>query len=135
MSAAAEDLAWTRELRRLGSMGAGGRSLSIRGPAASLVFHGLALLLIILGLPSLIQPPPEPPLPIPVDLVELGEKTRSPVHQEAAVPQQKAPETAPVQPPNPVPVPKTPPVVPFQAPPSVTGPMDPLADLSLQGTP
>src|SRR5262245_27427416 len=101
MSAVAEQRDWTRELKRLAAAEEGGWGLSFRGPAASLVLHGLAVLLIILGLPSLIEPPPEPPLPIPVDLVELGEKTQSPVHQQAALPQQKAPETAPAEPRNP----------------------------------
>jgi hypothetical protein len=137
MSAAAERLAWTRELRRQGAFGEGGWGLSPRGPVASFILHGLALLLIILGLPSLIHPPPEPPAVVPVDLVLLGDKSLSPAHRQlAAIPQQMAPETSPVRPPNPVPLPATLPPVPAAPIPNPgSGPVDPLAGLSLLGTP
>ncbi len=94
-------------------------------------------MLILLGLPSLITPPPEPPVLVPVDLVELGDKTMSPAHsQTAAVPQEKAPETSKLTPPNPVPVPLTPPPAPpVKSTQPAAGPLDPLASLSLQGTP
>ena len=137
MSAAAERLAWARVLRRQGAFGEGGWGLSPRGPAASLVLHGLAALLIILGLPSLIRPPPEPPAVVPVDLVLLGDRSLSPAHRQlAAIPQQMAPETSPVTPLNPVPLPATPPPVPAAPVPKPgSGPVDPLAGMSLQGTP
>ncbi|HKF61614.1 MAG TPA: hypothetical protein VKB42_09665 [Dongiaceae bacterium] len=137
MSAAAERLAWARELRRQGAFGEGGWGLSPRGPVASLVLHGLAALLIILGLPSLIRPPPEPPAVVPVDLVLLGDKSLSPAHrQPAVVPQQMAPETSPVRPPNPVPLAATPPPVRAASVPKPGSvPVDPLAGLSLLGTP
>jgi outer membrane biosynthesis protein TonB len=137
MSAAAERLAWARELRRQGAFGEGGWGLSPRGPFASLILHGLVALLIILGLPSLIQPPPEPPAVVPVDLVILGDKSLSPAHRQlAAISQQMAPETSPLRPPNPVPLPATPPPVPAAAVPNPgSGPIDPLAGMSLQGTP
>jgi hypothetical protein len=136
MSAAAERLAWTRALRRQGARSEGW-GLSPRGPLASLVLHGLAALLIILGLPGLVHPPPAPPELVPVDLVELGEKSLSRVYrQTAAIPQEKAPETARLRPANPVPLPAMPPPVPAAAVPRPgSGPVDPLAGMSLQGTP
>ena len=137
MSAAAERLARARALRRQGAFGEGGWGLSPRGPAASLVLHGLAALLIILGLPSLIRPPPEPPAVVPVDLVLLGDRSLSPAHRQlAAIPQQMAPETSPVTPLNPVPLPATPPPVPAAPVPKPgSGPIDPLAGMSLLGMP
>lgn len=136
MSAAAERLAWVRGLRRQGSRSEGW-GLSPRGPLASFILHGLAALAIIFGLPSLIEPPPAPPELVPVDLVELGPKSLSPAQrQTAAIPQQRAPETSRATPVNPVPMPAAPPPVPA-APVSKpgSGPVDPLAGMSLQGTP
>ena len=74
---------------------------------------------------------------VPVDLVELGDKTMSPAHsQTAALPQEKAPETSKLTPPNPVPAPLTPPPAPpVKSTQPAAGPLDPLASLSLQGTP
>ena len=91
MSVAAERRAWTREKRRLGGIGEPGGALSPGGLFGSLTLHLLAAMLILLGLPSLLEPPPEPPMLVPVDLVELGDKTMSPAHsQTAALPQEKA---------------------------------------------
>jgi hypothetical protein len=113
MSVAAERRAWTREKRRLGGIGEPGGTLSPGGLFGSLTLHLLAAMLILLGLPSLLEPPPEPPILVPVDLVELGDKTMSPAHsQTAALPQEKAPETSKLTPPNPVPMPLTPPPAP-----------------------
>lgn len=136
MSAAAERLAWVRELRRQGSRSEGW-GLSPRGPLASLILHALAASLIILGLPSLLEPPPAPPELVPVDLVELGPKSLSPAHrQTAAIPQQKAPEVSRMTPANPVPIPATPPpVAAAPIPKPGFGPIDPLAGMSLRGTP
>jgi hypothetical protein len=137
MSVAAERRAWTREKRRLGGIGEPGGGLSPGGLFGSLSLHLLVAMLILLGLPSLITPPPEPPVLVPVDLVELGDKTMSPAHsQTATVPQEKAPETSKLTPPNPVPVPLTPPPAPpVKSTQPAAGPLDPLASLSLQGTP
>ena len=60
------------------------------GLACSLLLHGAALLLILLGLPSLLRPPAEQPQVVPVDLVRLGDATTSPqAEQKAEVPQEQ----------------------------------------------
>jgi len=89
---------------------AGRRSL---GAACSFVLHIAVALLVIFGLPRLWSPPAEAPVVVPVDLVQLGDKTASPAEdQKAAVPQQQATETATVDSPEAVPVPQTPPPAP-----------------------
>ncbi len=88
------------------------------GLVCSVMLHVLAALLIVLVLPSLMQAPPEAVPVVPIDLVQLGEKTVSPSPQEKAdVPQEKAAETAALEPANPVPVPETPPPAPEAVPP------------------
>lgn len=83
------------------------------GFACSLALHIVAALLILFGLPSLLKPPAEPPLAVPVNLVQFGDKTTSPAtDQKAAVPQQQASETAAVDVPEAVPVPQVPPPAP-----------------------
>jgi outer membrane biosynthesis protein TonB len=81
-----------------------------RGLMGSLTLHVLAALLILFGLPSLLQTPPETARIVPIDLVKLGTKTASPPAEEkAAVPQEQAAMTATEQPIDPVPVPQAPP--------------------------
>jgi outer membrane biosynthesis protein TonB len=88
------------------------------GAICSVVLHVVAALLIIFGLPSLLLPPPEAVQLVPVDLVRLGEKTASPTSPEkAAVPQEKATETAVAEPTDPVPAPQVPPPAPEPVPP------------------
>jgi hypothetical protein len=86
------------------------------GIAASLALHIVAILLITLGLPQR-KPPPVEAI-IPVNLVQLGEKTASPTADIVApLPQQQAPETAMSQPAEAVPAPQTPaPPTPSQVP-------------------
>jgi outer membrane biosynthesis protein TonB len=88
------------------------------GVVYSVMLHALAVLLIVLVLPSLLQAPPEAVEVIPIDLVQLGDKTASPpAPEKAEVPQEKAAETAAQEPTNPVPVPETPPPAPEPVPP------------------
>jgi outer membrane biosynthesis protein TonB len=76
----------------------------------SLALHVSAALLILFGLPSLVQTPPEAVQIVPIDLVQLGAKTASPPAEEkAALPQEQAAMTATEQPTDPVPVPQAPP--------------------------
>jgi len=87
------------------------------GLIGSLALHVLAALLIVFGLPSLLQTPPEVVQVMPIDLVQLGAKTASPPAEEkAALPQERAAMSSTEQPPDAVPVPQTPP--PSQAMPS-----------------
>ena len=80
-----------------------------RGLACSLALHGALALLIVFGLPSLVQLPPEAPPVLPVDLVQFGQETASPARQvKAEIPQAKAPPAAGLQAPGPVPVADTP---------------------------
>ncbi|MBV8650231.1 MAG: hypothetical protein JO255_02115 [Alphaproteobacteria bacterium] len=88
------------------------------GLICSVMLHVLAALLIVFVLPSLLQAPPEAVPVISIDLVQLGEKTASPqATEKAEVPQEKAPETAALEPANPVPLPETPPPAPEAVPP------------------
>lgn len=81
-----------------------------RGLVGSLALHVSAALLILFGLPSLVQTPPEATQIVPIDLVQLGAKTASPPAEEkAALPQEQAAMIATEQPTDPVPVPQTPP--------------------------
>jgi colicin import membrane protein len=107
------------EIRTEHQQAAARRTDRIRvGVVCSMLLHVLAALLIVLVLPSLLQPPPEAIQVVPIDLVQLGEKTAAPSSQEkAAVPQEKAAETAVQEPTNPVPVPETPPPAPEPVPP------------------
>ena len=80
-----------------------------RGLACSLALHGDLALLIVLGLPSLVQLPPQVAPLLPVDLVQFGQETASPSRQvKAEVPQAKAPPATGLQSPGPVPVADTP---------------------------
>jgi outer membrane biosynthesis protein TonB len=88
------------------------------GAICSALLHVTAAVLIVLVLPSLMQAPPELAQVMPVDLVRLGEKTASPPSPEkAAVPQEKASETATLEPADPVPAPQIPPPAPEPVPP------------------
>ncbi|MDA8229785.1 MAG: hypothetical protein M0006_00435 [Magnetospirillum sp.] len=59
----------------------------------SFVLHAAVLLLLIFG-PSLSRPPPQLEEAIPVELVELGDRTASPWHAEKAqLPQEVAPQS------------------------------------------
>ena len=88
------------------------------GAICSAVLHAVAAALIVFGLPSLLKAPPEVAQFVPVDLVRLAEKTASPPSPEkAAVPQEKATETAVAEPADPVPAPQTPPPAPEPVPP------------------
>ena len=118
--------------------GRGDRGRIGLGLICSLALHGLAALLIFLGLPDLMQALPKPQQIIPVDLVQLGDRTASPpAPQTAEVPQQKAPETSRVESPNPVPMPQVPPPTLQAKPPKAKeGPLsDPLGLLTLQDKP
>jgi outer membrane biosynthesis protein TonB len=89
-----------------------------RGLICSVMLHAVAALLLIFGLPSLLLAPPDSVQLVPVDLVRLGERTASPPSPEkAAVPQEKAAETAIAEPADPVPAPQTPPPAPEPVPP------------------
>jgi hypothetical protein len=80
-----------------------------RGVACSLALHGTLALLIVFGLPSLVQLPPQAAPLLPVDLVQFGQETASPARQaKAELPQAKAPPAAGLQSPGPVPVADTP---------------------------
>ena len=80
------------------------------GLLGSLALHGVAALLILLLLPSWLDTPPEPEQVVPIDLVTLGARTAAPpADQEAALPQEQAPQTAERDTPDPVPAPETPP--------------------------
>jgi outer membrane biosynthesis protein TonB len=81
-----------------------------RGLIGSLALHVLVALLILFGLPSLLQTPPEAIQVVPIDLVQLGAKTASPPAEEkATLPQEQASMTSTEQPIDPVPVPQAPP--------------------------
>jgi outer membrane biosynthesis protein TonB len=81
------------------------------GFVASLVLHGLVMLLVVFGLPWLTQmPPPVQQVVIPVNLVALGDKTASPPSPTVApLPQEKAREVSKTAPPEAAPVAQTPP--------------------------
>ena len=80
-----------------------------RGLACSLALHAALALLIVFGLPSLVQLPPQAEPLIPVDLVQFGNETASPARQaKADVPQALAPHAAGEQAPGPAPVADTP---------------------------
>lgn len=75
-----------------------------RGLGFSLAFHGAIALLIVLGLPSLVETPVPAPIAIPIDLVQLGATSTSlPSKIPAAVPQARAPQANGQQAPGPVP--------------------------------
>jgi outer membrane biosynthesis protein TonB len=80
---------------------------TVRGVALSLALHG-AVILLLLTLWSALKPSfvATDPLPIPVDLVDLGDETASPDAESAKMPQQRAAETAEHPTPQAVPVPK-----------------------------
>jgi hypothetical protein len=93
--------------------GSGGVAAALRrrpmagGLIASLALHVIALLLILLGLPSPREAPPEQVMA--VDLVQLGDATAAPAASEAArLPQEPAKEVAPPAPADTVPVAATP---------------------------
>lgn len=91
--------------RRPGRIGA--------GVAFSLALHVLAALLVVFGLPSLLQPPLEGEAVVPVDLVELAAKTAAPPEEEkAALPQAQAVEDAPTVPEKSIPEAQVPPPAP-----------------------
>lgn len=80
------------------------------GLFGSAVLHALVALLIVFGLPRLVETPAEVEQVVPIDLVRLGDKTASPpAPEQAAMPQQEATEVSPQRPPDPVPVPQSPP--------------------------
>jgi hypothetical protein len=80
-----------------------------RGMIGSLVLHIVILLLVILALPRLLRAPPAEML-VPIDLVQLGDRTASPpMPDQAALPQENAREIATAEPAEPVPVAGTPP--------------------------
>jgi outer membrane biosynthesis protein TonB len=82
------------------------------GVALSLALHVLAAVLVIFGLPSLLQPQLEVEAVVPVDLVEFATKTAAPPEEEKApLPQAKAAENAPAEPEKPVPEAQAPPPV------------------------
>jgi outer membrane biosynthesis protein TonB len=79
------------------------------GVIGSLVLHVVAVLLILFALPRLLLVPPAEIL-VPIDLVRLGDRTASPPSPDhAALPQERAPESAQAEPADPVPVAGTPP--------------------------
>jgi hypothetical protein len=79
------------------------------GAVGSLVLHVTAVLLAILALPSLLRAPPAE-IVVPIDLVQLGDRTASPpAPDKAALPQEKARETATAEPADPVPLAENPP--------------------------
>ncbi|HIJ39094.1 MAG TPA: cell envelope integrity protein TolA [Rhodospirillaceae bacterium] len=78
------------------------------GFACSLAFHAAVVLLAVLGLPTLLAPPPEIAEPVIVELAQLGDKTNPPPRQvEAPKPEEKPAEPkkqeAPPEPPKPEP--------------------------------
>jgi outer membrane biosynthesis protein TonB len=79
------------------------------GMIVSLLFHVVAILLIVLLLPRLLLVPPAETL-VPIDLVRLGDQTASPdATEKAALPQERARETATAEPAEAVPVAAPPP--------------------------
>ncbi len=87
------------------------------GLLGSLALHGVAALLILFLLPSLLATPPEPEQIVPIDLVTLGARTAAPpIDQQATLPQEQAEETAETDVADPVPKPETPPPPPVLAP-------------------
>jgi hypothetical protein len=88
--------------RRVGQM---------RGPLiGSSVLHVLLMLLTILGLPRLTRAPPLVEQVVPVNLVQIGEKTAAPSPADVApLPQEKAAEVSEAAPAEAVPVVQTPP--------------------------
>jgi outer membrane biosynthesis protein TonB len=79
------------------------------GMIVSLLFHVVAILLIVLLLPRLLLVPPADTL-VPIDLVRLGDQTASlDATEKAALPQERARETATAEPAEPVPVAAPPP--------------------------
>jgi hypothetical protein len=61
------------------------------GLAVSLILHGSLLCLVLFGIAQRIAPPhPYREVLVPIDLVRLGEETRSPPAETKALPQQKA---------------------------------------------
>ncbi len=80
-----------------------------RGLACSLALHAALALLIVFGLPSLVQLPPQAEPLLPVDLVQFAQQTASPARQaKADLPQAQAPHAAGEQAPGPAPVADTP---------------------------
>jgi outer membrane biosynthesis protein TonB len=80
------------------------------GLIASSVLHLFALALLLFGLPWLMQVPPEIAQIMPINLVQLGEKTASPSSPELApLPQEKAREVSESDPAEAVPIAQTPP--------------------------
>jgi hypothetical protein len=81
-----------------------------RGLIGSSMIHVLGLLIVIFGLPWLAQAPLQVAPLVPVNLVQLGEKTASPPSPAIApVPQEMATEVAQSPPTDSVPVAQTPP--------------------------
>jgi outer membrane biosynthesis protein TonB len=80
---------------------------TIRGITLSLALHAAVILLLLL-LWNTLRPAsaPRAPLPVPVDLVEMGDETASPDADKSKLPQQRAPETGEHPTPEAVPVPK-----------------------------
>jgi hypothetical protein len=75
-----------------------------RGLGCSLALHAAIALLIVLGLPRLVETPPSAPIAVPIDLVQFGERSASlPSKTAAAVPQARAPQANGQQAPGPVP--------------------------------
>lgn len=106
-----------------------------RGLLFSLALHVLAALLVFLGLPGLMQKPPQVQPAMTVDLVRLADISAAPQRQQtAALPQQKAPETAKANPIAPVPRAQVPPPTPATRRPEFKiGPeVNPLASLTPQ---
>jgi outer membrane biosynthesis protein TonB len=80
------------------------------GLIISTLFHLLALLLLVYGLPGLLRAPPPDVQIMPINLVQLGEETTSPsAPVPAPLPQEQAREVARPRPAQAVPVPETPP--------------------------
>jgi hypothetical protein len=81
-----------------------------RGLIGSSMMHVLGLLILVFGLPWLAQAPPEVAPLVPVNLVQLGDKTAAPPAPVIApVPQAMATEVAQSSPAEAVPVAQTPP--------------------------
>ena len=82
----------------------------VAGLLGSSVMHLVGVLLLVFGLPWLFDASPQITPPVPVNLVQLADKTASPAAPELAqVPQTLATESANATPAQPVPVPQTPP--------------------------
>ena len=83
------------------------------GLIGSVVLHALVAFLVFFALPSLMQTPPESAQAVSIDLVSLGDMTRSPPgHQLARLPQEQAPESPRLHPVDPVPERQAPPPTP-----------------------